>query len=49
MSKGYQYDFFAEEWSYVCRTCDTEMFAPTNNDLRYNHWKHTHETCLGGW
>ena len=49
MRAGFLYDFFAGEWSFSCGACGSELFAPTRNDLRYNHWKHTHETCLGGW
>ena len=47
--EGFQYDFFAGEWSFHCKVCRLDLYAPTKNDLRYALWKHTHEECLGGW
>lgn len=46
---SYQYDFFAQEWSYLCRACGSELYAPTQKDMWHNHWIHTHKDCLGGW
>lgn len=46
----YNYDYFGQEWTYTCRTCDTELYAPTKKHLEGNHWIHTHSNqCLGGW
>lgn len=48
--KGFQYDFFAEEWSYTCRACNTDLYAPTKKHMEGNVWLHTHsKECLGGW
>ena len=50
MGKGFQYDFFAEEWSHTCKACGTELYAPTKLHMQGNLWIHTHSNdCLGGW
>jgi len=50
MSEGFQFDFFAEEWSYVCRACGTDLYAPTKKHMEGNVWRHTHsDGCIGGW
>ena len=47
---GFKFDFFAEEWTYTCRACSTELFAPTKLHMQGNVWIHTHsDECLGGW
>lgn len=44
------YDFFADEWTGVCRACNTELFAPTKSEYLMNFSIHTHsDQCLGGW
>ena len=49
-NKGFQYDFFAEEWSYECGACGKELYAPTKKHLEGNFWIHTHSNnCIGGW
>jgi hypothetical protein len=49
-NKGFQYDFFAEEWSYECGACGEELYAPTKKHLEGNFWIHTHSNnCIGGW
>ena len=48
-SIGYQYDFFAQEWSFKCGACGEMLYAPTKKEMWGNHWIHTHKTCLGGW
>lgn len=45
----YNYDFFEQDWNYLCRTCDTELYAPTRKELWRSHWIHTHKVCLGGY
>ena len=50
MSKGFQYDFFAQEWSHTCGACGYELFTPTKADMQYNYWTHTRsDQCLGGY
>lgn len=52
MSKGFQYDFYAEEWSYECGACGTAFYAPTKNDMKYIWNRHidiSRDDCLGGW
>lgn len=50
MDKGFQYDFFAQEWSHECGACGAELYAPTKKHLEGNFWRHTHSnSCLGGW
>jgi hypothetical protein len=50
MNKGFQFDFFAEEWSHTCGACGEELYAPTRKHLEGNFWIHTHSNnCLGGW
>lgn len=49
-AKGFQYDFFAEEWDHICGACGKIFFTPTQNDMKYAVNKHiTSEECLGGW
>jgi hypothetical protein len=43
------YDFFGQEWSFLCKSCDTMLYAPTKKEMWYSHWVHTHKECLGGW
>ncbi len=48
--EGFQFDFFAEEWKYTCKACNTELFAPTKKHMEGNVWLHTHsDDCLEGW
>ena len=46
---SYNYDFFEQDWSFLCRSCDTMLYAPTKQEMWHNHWVHTHKYCLGGW
>jgi len=49
-NKGFQYDFFAEEWSFNCGACGTDLYAPTKKHMEGNFWLHTHSNdCIGGW
>jgi hypothetical protein len=49
-NRGFQYDFFAEEWSYECGACGQELYAPTKKHMEGNFWIHTHSSdCIGGW
>lgn len=49
-NRGFQYDFFAEEWYYECGACGEELYAPTKKHLEGNFWIHTHSNnCIGGW
>jgi len=49
-SRGFQYDFFAQEWSHECGACGEELYAPTKKHLEGNFWIHTHSNnCIGGW
>lgn len=49
-NRGFQYDFFAEEWSFDCGACGEKLYAPTKKHMEGNFWIHTHsDDCLGGW
>lgn len=44
------YDFFAQEWSGMCKACNTELYAPTKSAYVVQQSIHTHsKSCLGGW
>ena len=47
--KGYQYDYFAQEWTILCLACNTDLYSPTKYDMIKTHLYHTRNECLGGW
>ena len=49
MSNGWQYDFFAGEWTVTCSTCREPLEGGTKTMLALIHKYHTKNECLGGW
>jgi hypothetical protein len=49
LAKGFQYDYFGQEWSVLCTTCNTILYAPNKYDMLRTHRYHTRNECLGGW
>jgi hypothetical protein len=47
--KGYQYDYFAQEWTVLCLACNIDLYSPTKYDMLKTHLYHTRNECLGGW
>jgi hypothetical protein len=47
--RGYQYDFFREEWYFKCSTCNEELDAPNKVIMRKIHLYHTRNECLNGY
>ena len=49
LQKGYEYNYFTEEWNFTCLTCNTELFAPNKYVMLKIQAYHTRNECLGGW
>jgi primosomal protein N' len=48
-AKGFQYDFFTQDWSITCGACGTPLDAPKKDIMYLVHRYHTKNECHGGW
>lgn len=46
---GFFYDYFGQEWSFTCPSCNTQLYAPNKYDMLKTHVYHTRNECLGGY
>jgi hypothetical protein len=47
-AKGYGYDYFTKEWSFIC-ACKEQLFAPSRKIMTKIRLYHTRNECLGGY
>ena len=49
-AKGFQHNFFADEWSYECSTCGEMIYTPTLYEMQRALPLHTKgRECLNGY
>lgn len=47
--KGFQYDFFNSDWTFVCPNCKTHFDSSKRTMLGLIYKYHAKKECLGGW